>query len=53
MKTEHQHRAEPVPGSTAPSGPARMGLRRLIGAGDRIGLLALPFLIVGVPLNLA
>jgi protein-S-isoprenylcysteine O-methyltransferase Ste14 len=53
MKTQHRHRAEPARGSTAPSGPTRMRLRRLIGAGDRIGLLALPFLVVGVILNLA
>jgi protein-S-isoprenylcysteine O-methyltransferase Ste14 len=53
MKTQQRHRAEPAPASTAPSGTARMALRRLIGAGDRIGLLALPFLIVGVTLNLA
>jgi protein-S-isoprenylcysteine O-methyltransferase Ste14 len=53
MKTQHRHRAEAVPGPSTPRGPARMGLRRLIGAGDRIGLLALPFLVVGVILNLA
>ena len=32
---------------------ARIDLQELVGAGDRIGLLTLPFLIVGVALNLA
>jgi protein-S-isoprenylcysteine O-methyltransferase Ste14 len=55
MRTEHRLRAEhaPRPRSTAPARPARVGLRRLVGAGDKIGLLVLPFLVVGVALNVA
>ncbi len=32
---------------------ARLPVRRLIGSGDRIGLVTLPFLVIGVALNLA
>lgn len=35
------------------SSRAPVNLRKLIGAGDRIGLLTLPFLLVGVGLNIA
>ena len=35
------------------AGPHGMGLRALIGSGDKIAGLVLPFLIVGVVLNLA
>src|SRR5215207_9381030 len=31
----------------------RMNLRSLVGSGDRIGLVTLPFLVVGVVLNIA
>src|SRR5512132_3877128 len=35
------------------SGEARMDLRALVGSGDRIGLFTLPFVIVGLILNIA
>ena len=53
MKTHHRLRVEHAPGTKAPNGLARLELRRLVGAGDKIGLLALPFLVVGVVLNVA
>jgi protein-S-isoprenylcysteine O-methyltransferase Ste14 len=36
-----------------PTRPARTTLRELVGSGDRIGLLTLPLLVVGVALNVA
>jgi protein-S-isoprenylcysteine O-methyltransferase Ste14 len=53
MKTQLRHPDEHAPGSTATTRSTLEGLRRLVGAGDRIGLVALPFLVVGVILNLA
>ncbi|HET9648228.1 MAG TPA: isoprenylcysteine carboxylmethyltransferase family protein [Microlunatus sp.] len=35
------------------SADVRIGLRRLVGSGDRIGLVVLPFLVVGLVLNVA
>jgi protein-S-isoprenylcysteine O-methyltransferase Ste14 len=42
-KTRHQE--------TLRSGKRRSGLKALVGSGDKIGLLTLPFLIVGVVMN--
>jgi protein-S-isoprenylcysteine O-methyltransferase Ste14 len=53
MKTQPRHPAEHAPGSTVTTRSTPVGLRRLVGAGDRIGLVTLPFLVVGVILNLA
>ena len=38
---------------SAAAEPSRLGLRALIGSGDRIGAVVLPVIVIGVALNLA
>lgn len=37
---------------TRSTGGRRVGIKRLVGAGDDIGKVVLPFLLVGIPLNI-
>jgi protein-S-isoprenylcysteine O-methyltransferase Ste14 len=53
MKTRNRSLAEHATASTTPGRATNVTLRGLAGAGDRIGLLTLPFLVGGLALNLA
>jgi protein-S-isoprenylcysteine O-methyltransferase Ste14 len=52
MKTHSPHPALEDTPAPAPIGP-RSTLQRLVGSGDRIGLLTLPILVGGIALNVA
>jgi protein-S-isoprenylcysteine O-methyltransferase Ste14 len=53
MKTWNHLLTEDVATATAPGARSRVTLTDLVGSGDKIGLLTLPFLAVGLALNIA
>jgi protein-S-isoprenylcysteine O-methyltransferase Ste14 len=53
MKTRNHLLTEDVATATTPGARGRVTLTDLVGSGDKIGLLTLPFLAVGLALNIA
>jgi hypothetical protein len=53
MKTQDHPLTRHATPSSTPTRAARAAIRKLVGSGDRIGLLVLPFLVVGIALNLS
>jgi protein-S-isoprenylcysteine O-methyltransferase Ste14 len=53
MKTRNHLLTERAATATAPAARSRVTLTDLMGSGDKIGLLTLPFLAVGLALNIA
>jgi protein-S-isoprenylcysteine O-methyltransferase Ste14 len=53
MKTRNHLPTEDVATATTPGARSRVTLTDLVGSGDKIGLLTLPFLAVGLALNIA